>query len=87
MTLELEVDTSLNLRDGLVNRGLDIAFLLGPVSQPTIQNRPLCSYPLAWVTSPGWVCRRVPRCRSRPCRPGRSSPIRGSAGPISRSRS
>ncbi|MEN2975715.1 LysR family transcriptional regulator [Tistrella bauzanensis] len=52
VTLELEVDTSLNLRDGLVNRGLDIAFLLGPVSQPTIQNRPLCSYPLAWVASP-----------------------------------
>ncbi|AFK53094.1 LysR family transcriptional regulator [Tistrella mobilis] len=52
VTLELEVDTSLNLRDGLVNRGLDIAFLLGPVSQPTVQNRPLCHYPLAWVASP-----------------------------------
>jgi DNA-binding transcriptional LysR family regulator len=52
ISLEIEVDTSMNLRDALVGNELDIAFLLGPVSQPLIRNRPLCSYELAWVASP-----------------------------------
>jgi DNA-binding transcriptional LysR family regulator len=49
LELEIEVDISPNLRDRLVARDLDLAFLLGPVSNPNVQNRPLCSYPLAFV--------------------------------------
>jgi DNA-binding transcriptional LysR family regulator len=52
ISLEIEVETSGALRDGLLARELDIAFLLGPVSDPSVRNTPLCSYPLAWVASP-----------------------------------
>lgn len=52
ISLELEVDTTPHLRDALVRHELDVAFLMGPVSQPQIRNRPLCCYPLAWVASP-----------------------------------
>jgi DNA-binding transcriptional LysR family regulator len=52
ITLEIEVDTTPNLRAGLVAHQLDVAFLLGPVSESRIKNLPLCSYPLAWVASP-----------------------------------
>lgn len=52
VSLELEVDTSGNLRDSLVTHALDVAFLLGPVSQPEIVNEPLCDYALTWIGSP-----------------------------------
>ncbi|MFN4165449.1 MAG: LysR family transcriptional regulator [Ferrovibrio sp.] len=52
LTLEIEVDTSPILRERLVAHQLDIAFLLGPVSEPRIKNVALSSYPLAWVASP-----------------------------------
>lgn len=51
VTLDIEVDTSSQLRDRLVAAELDVAFLLGPVDEPRICNRALCSYPLAWVCS------------------------------------
>lgn len=50
--LDLEVDASVNLRDKLVRRDLDLALLRGPVSEPSIENQWLCRYPLAWVASP-----------------------------------
>jgi DNA-binding transcriptional LysR family regulator len=49
VTLDIEVDTSSQLRDRLVAAELDVAFLLGPVDEPRIGNRALCSYPLGWV--------------------------------------
>lgn len=52
LTLEIEVDTSPLLRERLVSHQLDIAFLLGPVSEPRMKNVALSSYPLAWVASP-----------------------------------
>jgi DNA-binding transcriptional LysR family regulator len=52
ITLEIEVDTTPNLRAGLLSHHLDIAFLLGPISESRVKNVPLCSYPLAWVASP-----------------------------------
>ena len=52
LTLEIEVDTSPFLRERLVSHQLDIAFLLGPVSEPRMKNVALSSYPLAWVASP-----------------------------------
>ena len=51
VTLDIEFDTSSQLRDRLVAAELDVAFLLGPVDEPRICNRALCSYPLAWVCS------------------------------------
>ncbi|RED49781.1 LysR family transcriptional regulator [Aestuariispira insulae] len=52
ITIELEVDTTLGLRNSLANQEIDIAFLMGPVSEPSMRNRDLCSYPLVWVASP-----------------------------------
>ena len=47
--LDIVVDVSPNLRDGLVSHELDLAFLLGPVSQPNMINYDLCRYPLAFI--------------------------------------
>jgi DNA-binding transcriptional LysR family regulator len=52
ITLEIEVDTSQNLRDNLIEGSLDIAILLGPVIEPNARNLDFVRYPLAWVASP-----------------------------------
>jgi DNA-binding transcriptional LysR family regulator len=49
VVLDIAVDVSPNLRDALVVHELDLAFLLGPVSQPGMTNYDLCRYPLAFV--------------------------------------
>jgi len=49
LELEIEVDISPNLRERLVARDLDLALLLGPVGDPNIMSRTLCSFPLAFV--------------------------------------
>lgn len=52
LDVEITVDVTSNLRTGLMGRSLDLAFLMGPVSEPKIENRALCSFPLLWVASP-----------------------------------
>lgn len=52
LTLEIEVDVSPLLRERLLAHQLDIAFVLGPISEPRMKNVALSSYPLAWVASP-----------------------------------
>ena len=49
LELEIEVDISPSLRERLVGRDLDLAFLLGPASHPNIHSRPLCAFPLAFM--------------------------------------
>jgi DNA-binding transcriptional LysR family regulator len=49
VVLDIVVDVSPNLRDALVTHTLDLAFLLGPISQPNMINHELCEYPLAFV--------------------------------------
>jgi DNA-binding transcriptional LysR family regulator len=51
LALEIEVDISPNLTKSLKSRQIDIAFLVGPVSEPEIKNVPLISYGLAWIAS------------------------------------
>lgn len=51
LALEIEVDISPNLQDRLVAKDLDLAFLLGPMGDPSVHSRPLCSFPLAFVAS------------------------------------
>lgn len=51
LELEIEVDITPNLRERLVAKSLDLALLLGPVGDPSIHSRPLCSFPLAFVAS------------------------------------
>ncbi|MCC4800052.1 LysR family transcriptional regulator [Enterovibrio norvegicus] len=52
LDIDVTVDVTSNLRHDLLDRTLDLAFLMGPVSEPSVTNLPLCSYPLAWVASP-----------------------------------
>ncbi len=52
LSVELSVDVTVNLRDELAARSLDLAILLGPVSVHEIDNLQLCSYPLVWAASP-----------------------------------
>ena len=49
LELEIEVDISPNLRDRLVAKDLNLAFLLGPISNPNVHSRPLCSFPVAFI--------------------------------------
>jgi len=50
--VDLTVDITINLRDELVARSLDLAFLLGPISESSIANFDLCTFPLVWAASP-----------------------------------
>ncbi|WP_207060775.1 LysR family transcriptional regulator [Motiliproteus sp. SC1-56] len=52
LDVEMSVDVTGNLRAGLLDRSLDLAFLMGPVSEPSIANQSLCRFPLVWVASP-----------------------------------
>ena len=52
LDFEISVDISVNLRDAVVSHDLDMAFLMGPVSEYSVSNVPLCRYPLIWVASP-----------------------------------
>ncbi len=53
VSIDVEVDTSRNLRDALVASTIDLAFLLGPVSEPRVRNIDVVRYPLGWVARPG----------------------------------
>ncbi len=51
LNLEINVDISPVLRDKLVAQEIDLAFLLGPVSEPSIRNQPLCRFPIGFLAS------------------------------------
>jgi DNA-binding transcriptional LysR family regulator len=51
VVVDITVDVSPTMRDALVNRELDLAFLLGPVSEPNMINQRLCSYPLKFIAA------------------------------------
>lgn len=51
MTVELNVDISVNLRAALLDREIDLAFLLGPVSEYTVNNVELPGFELAWYAA------------------------------------
>ncbi|CZF83072.1 HTH-type transcriptional regulator YofA [Grimontia celer] len=51
LDIDITVDVTSNLRHDLLDRTLDLAFLMGPISEPSVQNMPLCRYPLVWVGS------------------------------------
>lgn len=52
LSVELEVDTSPVLREQVRSHHLNLAFLMGPVLAPNVENIPLCQYPVAWLASP-----------------------------------
>ena len=48
VNVDLTVDISLNLRAGLLERRIDLAFLMGPISEFSVENVPLPSFDLHW---------------------------------------
>ena len=52
LAIEIEVDTSNVLRNQLMSRHIDLAFMMGPNDDPRLESLALCEYPLAWVCSP-----------------------------------
>ncbi|MEM9578082.1 MAG: LysR family transcriptional regulator [Pseudomonadota bacterium] len=57
LEIEIDVDISPNLRAGLVNREIDLAILLGPISEQSVNNVALPGFELAWYTSASGVRR------------------------------
>ncbi len=51
VNVDLTVDISLNLRAALLERKLDLAILMGPVSEFTVENVPLPAFDLHWYRS------------------------------------
>lgn len=49
--IDLIVDTTEILRDYIHSGILDIAFLLGPISENSIHSKPICNYQFAWVAN------------------------------------
>jgi len=52
LSLEIEVDITSNLRTRLLAQEIELAFLLGPLTAPTVRNRLLCDYPVGFLASP-----------------------------------
>lgn len=48
LQIEIVVDVSTNLRDALLGRSIDLAILMGPVSEYTVDNVALPDFPLRW---------------------------------------
>ncbi len=53
VSLELTVDISRDLREALMGRQLDLALLMGPVSDCSVDNVDLPAFPLAWYRKAG----------------------------------
>ncbi len=53
LKIEISVDISINLRDQLLTREIDLAILLGPISDYTIDNVILPDVELGWFRAPG----------------------------------
>lgn len=49
---EVHVEVSRRLHESLIQRQIDLAFMVGPVSHPELTAIPLCSYPSGLVVSP-----------------------------------
>jgi DNA-binding transcriptional LysR family regulator len=52
LSLEIEVDITPNLDARLQAQEIELAFVLGPLSGPSVRNRELCDYPVSFVASP-----------------------------------
>ncbi|KOF53373.1 MULTISPECIES: LysR family transcriptional regulator [unclassified Achromobacter] len=60
LMVEIQVDTTTALKSLLNSRQIDLAFLLGPMEEPRIENVYLCQYPLSWLASPKLKVGRAP---------------------------
>lgn len=51
LVIELSVDITINLREQLLSRNLDLAFLMGPLPEGNVENIPLPKFKLSWFCS------------------------------------
>ncbi len=51
LSFDLSVDATGNLRNALVAREIDLAFLMGPISEVSITNLEICSYDMIFAAS------------------------------------
>ncbi|MGH1357605.1 MAG: LysR family transcriptional regulator [Burkholderiaceae bacterium] len=58
--IELSTGPSFQIRDGLVERQLDVGFMVGPVSDPGIVNHILCDCPMVMAAPPAMNLHQVP---------------------------
>jgi DNA-binding transcriptional LysR family regulator len=54
LSIEMESDTSINLRDQVLRNEIDMAFLLGPIAEPSMENHFLCHCRFQWVAIPSF---------------------------------
>ncbi|MEQ8332580.1 LysR family transcriptional regulator [Nisaea sp.] len=52
LSIEIDVDISRNLRDRLLGNAIDLALLMGPVSDYRVENIPLPAYQMTWLRAP-----------------------------------
>ncbi|EFL89258.1 LysR family transcriptional regulator [Ahrensia sp. R2A130] len=52
LSFDLTVDATNNLRNALVARELDLAFLMGPIAEASIENVDLCGYDMVFAAAP-----------------------------------
>lgn len=52
LVVEIDVDISRNLRDRLLSNGIDLAILMGPVSDYRVENVALPAFEMSWFKSP-----------------------------------
>ena len=55
ISVDITVDISPNMQAALVANEIDLAFLVGPITLPSLVNRPLFGIPVAWIAAPGLV--------------------------------
>lgn len=53
LMIEIDVDISRNLRERLLSNSVDLALLMGPVSEYRVENVQLPSYEMGWFRAPG----------------------------------
>ena len=51
LVIELSVDITINLREQLLSRNLDLAFLMGPLPEGNVENIALPKFKLSWFCS------------------------------------
>jgi len=56
LQVEINVDISVNLRSGLLEREIDLALLLGPISEFSVDNTPLPPLDMAWYAAADLPC-------------------------------
>ena len=52
VTVEIDVDDSLSLRDRLLANGIDLGLMMGPISDYRVENVKLPSFEMCWFRSP-----------------------------------